>query len=86
MKRESLGPLSERFRNVPTTVNSVFPEDLALFDRLSSGTGVPQLATAQVIDGFTDVLTGDAGLEQFFRGPGDTLQGKVAAETAISVA
>ena len=55
-------------------------------DNLSTGAGVPQLAPAQITDGFVgDVLTGDAGLELFFRNPGDTLPGKLATENAVGV-
>ena len=54
---------------------------------LSAGTGVPQLSAAQITDGFAgDEMTCDVGMELFFRGPGDTLPGKLASETAVGVA
>jgi predicted outer membrane repeat protein len=53
-------------------------------DNLLAGAGVPQFGPAQVFDGFADVLTGDAGLEFFYRGPGDTVRNKVAAESVVS--
>jgi hypothetical protein len=54
-------------------------------DNLIAGTGVPRLAPAQITDGFADVLTGDAGLELFFRSAGDQLQGKIAGESVVNV-
>ncbi len=52
---------------------------------LLAGRRVPRLARPQVTDRSADVLTGDDGLELFYRGAGDQLQARVAAESVVSV-
>ena len=49
------------------------------------GVGAIAFFAWQRYDGFADALTGDVGLELFYRGPGDKLAGKAAAESTASV-